>query len=392
MQSRARWSLVAAGCALALGSALLPWPEARLALGGIGAFVCARALGLAAATGAFVAAGYAGSAALAWIGPRGDHASYASFAEIGTGMATLALLLAWRRTNPPAQGPRWAGALGILFASGACFWSARSSAPDGQASGWFTVFVAAPVWVFALAGCASAAGVLRRRGLVQLAALVATLLALRYPAGCALTAPVGALALALCAGDALESAPRAARTLGAAVFALLAALAWSGLAAPPGAGGGEPLDTHDEWVQWQRLPALPGTLAYAVEVDARVPVASVVLACVGEDDGRRVEWPMRREALPAGARFTHAPVRLARLAERGWRVELELFGKNGERTGVRVIDRLVLPQAPAFSFGLLAFVLAGLLCAGLLRSAAARTALAAALCSAAQAVWFYARG
>jgi hypothetical protein len=139
-------------------------------------------------------------------------------------------------------------------------------------------------------------------------------------------------------------------------------------------------------VQWHK----PGELAYTVEVDERVPVASVVLAFVSEADGQRIEWPMQREALAARARFTHARIHAARFRDPAWSVRLELLGRDGAQTGVRVIDRLVLPQAPALSPGLALFFAAALLLC-FVRGGGVRLALVAALLASAQAFWLYAR-
>jgi hypothetical protein len=390
LQTRARWILVAAGAALALGAAQCPWLAARLALAGIGAWMLGKGLGLASATALFSAVAYLGSGALLAFGPRGDLVSYPSLAEIGTLLATLALVRTWRRAAPDSSGPRWAGALGILLALCACFWCARAAGLASESSRWLPLLVASPVLAFAGAGLAAEKGVLRGRGVLQAATLGALFAAVHYPDRCALVAAPAALGLALCAGDGLEAAPRAARALGAACCALLAILALGAGGPAPLAASGEPLDGQEAWVSWHRLAALPGELAYEVEVDARVPVAAVVLAFVSETDGRRVEWPMQRAAIPAGARFTHAPVRRAHFRDPAWSVELELVGQQGLQIGKRVIDRLVLPQAPALSPALLGFLAAALLlCAT--RAAGARLALAAALLAALQAAWLYAR-
>jgi hypothetical protein len=374
-----RGSLVAAGSALALGAAQLPWLPARLALAGIGAWLAASGLGLAPATALFSAAGYLGSGALLVYGPRGDPASYASFAEIGTGIAALALLLAWRRASPPAPGPRWAGALGVLLALGACTFGAR----------WLGVWLAAPVALFALAGLAADAGVLRGRNLVQALALFAAVLALRFPDRCGLAAAPAALGLALCAGDALEAAPRAARALGAAAFVLLAATSLYAGRSEPTAALPESLDEQDQWVRWRERPSRAGTLAWDVEVDARVPVAAVRLVFLSTgEEARRLEYPMEREALSGSARFAHAPVALAGLPEAAWSVRLELLGPQGQQTGERVIGALLLPRAPPFSPALLGFVLAAL-CLAFARAPAARVALAGCALVAAQACWIY---
>jgi len=382
LESRARWYLVALGSALALGSMLCPGLAPRLASAGIGAWVAAFGLGLSPATALFCAAGHAGSCALLGFGPRGDLDSYASFAEIGTGLATLALVLAWRRAAEPAPGPRWAGALGILLALAACFWSARRAGFEGDSARWLPILVAAPVSAFAMAGFFSETGVLRGRRCVQALTLVATLLALRFPDRCELAAAPAALGLALCAGDALEAAPRAARLLGAAAGLLFAALALVGNPPTPVAAAGEALDAQDELVRWRKT----GELAYTVEVDARVPVADVALAFVSERDGLRVERPMQR----SGDRFTHGPVRRAQLRDPAWSVQLELLGPAGAQVGQRVIDRLVLPQAPGLSPALLGFLLAAL-CLAFVRGGSARLAIAAALLTAAQAAWLYQR-
>lgn len=375
---------------LALGAAGLPWLVPRLALAGVGACMLARGLGLAPATALFAAAGYLGSGALLGLGPRGDPDSYASFAEIGTGIATLALVLAWRRTTPPAPGPRWAGALGILCALAACFWSARRAGFENESARWLPVWLAAPVLAFALAGFVAEEGVLRGRTLVQALALLAAVLALRFPDRCALAAAPAALGLALCAGDALETAPRGARALGGAACVLLAGLALA--AGEPVATWTlpEPIDAQDEWVRWQPRVARAGELAFEVEVDARVPVAAarLVFQSCGEQE-RRIEYPLLREALPGGARFTHAPVALASLREPAWSVRLELLGPQGTQTGERVIGALLLPRAPGCSWSFLAFALAGLLLLAA-RGPTWRVALAGTLLVAAQAVWLYA--
>lgn len=378
MQSRANRSLVAVGTLCALGAVLLPWLVPRLVLAGFGAWMLARGLGLAPSSALFAAVGYAGSAVLAGRGPRGDLDSYATLAEIGTALAFFALLSVWRKGAHAAPGPRWAGALGVLLALAGFGFAAHAAGFAGESARWSACFVASPVIAFALAGCAS-----RERALVLLAAF----LALRLPERCGWLAAPAALALTLVAAEALESAPRASRLLGAAACVLLAALAFVGNPRLAVAGAGEPLDAQDQWVQWHKARELD----YTVEVDARVPVANVVLAFVSERDRRRVEFPMQREALPAGARFTHARLRAAQLRDPSWSVQLELFGKQGAQTGVRVIDRLVLPQAPAFSPGFAAFLAAALLLC-CVRGGAARLALVAALLAAAQGAWLYALG
>ncbi len=382
LDARARWSLVVAGALLALGTALLPQLPPRLALGGIGAWMLARGLGLASAPALFAAAGFAGSAALAGRSPRGDLDSYASLAEIGAAIALVALVSVWRRGAGAAPGPRWAGALGILLALGGLAAAAHAAGIEGESARWSVSLIASPVLMFACAGFFSAAGELRGRGLVQALALCASFLALRLPERCGMLAAPAALGLALVAADGLAAAPREARALGAAASVLLAALALAGNPQEPLANAGEPLDAQDQWVQWQKTDEL----AYTVEVDARVPVASVVLAFVSEADGRRLERPMQRSA----TKFTHAPVRRAHLRDPAWSVQLELFGRDGAQIGVRVIDRLVLPQAPAFSPGLAAFLAAALLSC-CVRGGGARLALVAALLAAAQSAWLYAR-
>jgi len=274
----------------------------------------ARGLGLAPATALFAACGFAGSAVLAGRGPRGDLDSYASLAEIGAAVALVALVSVWRRGAGAAPGPRWAGALGILLALAGFCAAAHAAGIAGESARWSVGWVASPVLAFAFAGLFSREGRLGARELVQALAVLASFLVLRMPERCSLLAAPAALALALVAGDGLEAAPREARALGASACALLAALALAGNPQVPVAAAGEPLDAQDQWVQWQKL----GELAYTVEVDERVPVASVVLAFVSEADGRRIEWPMQREALAKGARFTHARIHAARFRDPAW--------------------------------------------------------------------------
>jgi len=381
LESRARWYLVALGCALALGTMLLPGLAPRLATAGIGAWLAAFGLGLSPATALFCAAGHAGSCALLGIGPRGDLDSYASFAEIGTAIVLFVLISAWRRGAQAVPGPRWAGALGILLALAGFCAAAHAAGFAGESARWSACFVASPVLAFACAGLVGRGGLL-----VRALAPLAAYLALRLPEHLEWLAAPAALGLALVAGDALESAPRAARMLGAAASGVLATLALLGNPPTPVAAAGEGLDAQDEWVQWRKT----GEIAYTVDVDARVPVADVVLAFVSETDGRRLERPMRREALANGARFTHARMRAAHLRDSAWKVELELLGPGGAPTGVRVIDRLVLPQAPALSPALAGFLAAAwLLC--LVRGGSVGLAIAATLLTAAQAAWLYAR-
>jgi len=368
-----RWPFVVAGSLLALGAAAVPLLVPRLVCGGIGAGLLAFGLGLAPASALFAACGFGGCAALVGRGPRGDLDSYASLAEIGAAIVLTALLMVWRRGTLSAPGPRWAGALGVLLAFAGFCAAAHAAGLAGEHARWSASIVASPVLAFALAGGAS-----RERTLALLAAFVA----LRSPERCGWLAAPAALGLALVAAEALESAPREARALGAAACALLAALALAGNPQAPVAAAGEPLDAQDEWVQWRKS----GELQYAVEVDVRAPVASVILALVSEEDGRRVEIPMQR----AGTRFTHARVPAAHLRHPAWSVQLELLGSGGAQVGLRVIDRLVLPQAPAFSPALAAFFAAALLLC-FVRAGGARLALAAALLAAAHAVWLYAR-
>jgi hypothetical protein len=370
-----RWPFVVAGSLLAL---CVP----QLVCGGIGAGLLAFGLGLGPASALFAACGFAGCAALGGRGPRGDLDSYATLAEIGAAIVLVTLVAVWRRGTQMAPGPRGAGALGILLALAGFAAAAHAAGIAGESARWSVALVASPVIAFAFAGFVSGTGELRARTLVQAFALLASYLALRMPERCALLAAPGALGLALVAADGLQSAPREARALGAAACALLATIALVGNPQAPIAAAGQPLDAQDEWVHWQKS----GELAYTVEVDKRVPVASVLLVFVSEADGRRIERPMQRSA----ERFTHLPVRRAHLRDPAWSVQLELLGPAGAQIGVRVIDRLVLPQAPALSTGLALFFAAALvLC--FVRGGGARLALVAALLAAAQAAWLYVR-
>jgi len=382
LEARARWSLVVAGSLLALGAAAAPLLLPRLVCGGIGAGLLAFGLGLAPASAIFAACGFAGCAALAGKGPRGDLDSYASLAEIGAALVLAGLVAVWRRGSAMAPGPRGAGALGILLALAGFAAAAHAAGIAGESARWSVALVASPVIAFAFSGCVSGSGELRGRTLVQALALVASYLALRMPERLGMLAAPGALGLALVAADGLQSAPREARALGAAACALLATIALVGNPQAPIAAAGEPLDAEDQWVQWQKA----GELAYTVEVDERVPVASVVLAFVSEADGRRVEWPMQRSA----ERFTHALVRREHLRDPAWSVQLELLSPAGAQVGLRVIDRLVLAQAPALSPALVLFFAAALILC-FVRGAGARLALVAALLAAAQSVWLYVR-
>ena len=349
-----RWPLVAVGSLLALG---VP----HLVSGGIGAGLAALGLGLAPATALFAACGYGGCATLLGRGPRGDLDSYASLAEIGAAIVLAAMLAVWRRGTRAAPGPRGAGALGILLAlAGFCF-AAHAAGLKGESARWSASLVSSPVLAFALAGCAS-----RERTLALLAAYVA----LRLPESCGWLAGPAALALALVAAEALETAPREARALGATACALLAALALLGNPQTPVAAAGEPLDAQDEFVQWRRT----GEFEYAVVLDPRAPVSRALLVFVSESDGQRVE----------------RPVRAAQLRDPAWRVQLELFGPTGAQAGVRVIDRVILPQAPALSPALGAFLAAALILC-FVREGGARLALVAALLAAAQSAWLYVR-
>jgi len=373
LEARERWPFVVAGALLALGAAAVPLLVPRLVCGGIGAGLLAFGLGLAPASALFAACGFSGCAALGGRGPRGDPDSYASLAEIGAAIVLTALLVVWRRGTHSAPGPRWAGALGVLLAFAGFCAAAHAAGLAGEHARWSASIVASPVLAFALVG-----GVSRERTLALLAAFVA----LRLPERCGWLAAPAALGLALVAAEALESAPREARLLGAVACALLAALALAGNPQAPVAAAGEPLDAQDEWVQWRKS----GELQYAVEVDARAPIASVLLVFVSEADGRRIERPMQRSA----QRFTHAPVRRAQLRDPAWSVQLELLGPAGAQVGLRVIDRLLLQQAPALSSGLALFFAAALILC-FVRAGGARLALAAALLAAAQSAWLYVR-
>jgi hypothetical protein len=391
LESKTLWSLVAAGSLLALGAAALPWLVPRLVLSGLGAWLAGSALGLPRVTALFSACGYSGSAALLELGPRGDPASYTSLAEIGTGIATVGLVLAWRSNRLSASGPRWAGGLGVLLALAACYWSACHAGFESDSARWLPALVPTSVALFALAGFCSEAGVLRGRAVLQFLTLAATVCALRLPDLCAACSIPAALGLALCAGDALESAPRASRALGGAAFVLLAALALWVNAPEPIIRPSERQDAQVEWVRWRPSLVPNGLLSWEVEVDARVPVTDIVLvlASAGES-GRRLEYPMRREAIEGGARFTHAPIARAHLRECSWTAKLELIGAQGTQIGERVIGTLLLPQAPGLSLAFSCFLLAGL-CLLCMRGSSVRSAWAGTLLAATQAAWLYAR-
>lgn len=404
MEARPRTLELLAGAGLCALAPLAPQPWVRAALGCAGAGLVARGLGLSGWAAGLAALGFAGSGALSFgIGASG---SAPDLVLLGALCVLAALLRAWRASEaatPPRL--RWAGALGVLLGLAGCVLLAQARGvaceralalvPDlfhapaaggfrgeGRFAEWVRLFVAAPVWLFALSSAASQRGVLRARGGLQLATLASLALAPSVPV---LQLPA-ALGLSLCAGDGLARSAPAARALAAAAFALLVLLAVASVP-PERAGPRTELDWPDDWLSWSAVPA---SNALAWEFQARPGwFPRLEIECVrhaGEQSTLELRVPLERTAAAGVERWSHAPIALAELGRGRWSFEvpLQLSEARGLARGRRVIGALDLPREPSLTPLTLGLVLLG--CAALASSARAprRAGLVACLATLAQ--------